>query len=252
MVATKTARQVGSFKRRFLIDNPLWDTLIVPPSVSTSASKSNNSPSSSILESSNPGSQQGEMTSSSGETPRNQEVVLPKSHLNTPSPSLSDLLTRGQVPEEQQLPPMTGLSASTLQDPERVVTNQHLPLTSNQRSRINLEWADKTLQALRRPATGREEAETPPSVPVMTGAQGAQPTAGGANPQTDEVLQIMEILVSSLSPSEGTGGFGVWYRRGNTQEPKPGRGAGLEPTTDFSTSVHGGQTPNARVAIQSS
>eukprot|EP00731_Ephydatia_muelleri_P034285 Em0054g8a len=191
-------------KRRFLADNPLWASLIDPPSVSSTASASSNSPLSNIPENSIQGSQQGD----SGETPQSQDVELPEDHLSTPSPSLSDLLNRTQVPEDHQFPPTTGLSASS------VVTTQHLPPTYNLRSRLNLEWADRSLQALRHPAMGGEEVETLSGVPTVTGAEEGQPTAGRSNPQSVEVLQTMELLVSSLSPSQrepmdsvsGTGG----------------------------------------------
>ena len=96
MVGTKTARQVSSYKIRFLKINPIWETSD-PPSISSVTTPSTNSPQndlsgdsgSSVL---SPGSQQlGESAREEGPT-QGSPRVSPAGQLSTPSPSLSDLL----------------------------------------------------------------------------------------------------------------------------------------------------------------
>ena len=191
MVGTKSSAQVGSYKRRFLRKYPVWATFSDPPSVATTSatSKSNTSPLSGTSEGSESPRTSPAKSQLSQESPENQSIppqdrseAPPVGEVSTPSPSLSVLLGREQLVEE---------------------SNRPLPPGGSSWSRALLEEADKAIKMLRgQPTEGGVEglkADSPISQSMDEKSQhiGAVP----ARP-TEEVLQILDILVSTPSPSQ--------------------------------------------------
>ena len=144
MVGTKTARQVSSYKIRYLKKNPIWETMSDPPSVSSVTTNSTNSPQNDLTGDSgssvlSPGSQQlGESARVEG-PPQGSLRLSPAAQLSTPSPSLSDLL-KGEGPEEG------------------AACQQYLP--TNPRNMALLEKANNAIRILRTPARS-EGVESP-------------------------------------------------------------------------------------------
>ena len=213
VVATKTGKQVSNFKRRFLKNNPTWASLISPSSVSTDASGSADPPSSDLSVDSSPHSvitsrsNQRRPTKRVAGSPQTSQETSPGGPQPTPSPSLSGLTSQGQDPEEQLLSTTVTMTDRILQEIRRSLRDTMTPTfpsTSCSRNRAILERADKVLRDLRRPRRGSEEGETVPDVPTMTPTRGQEelPAEGGIALQTDDALQILEILVSTLSPSQ--------------------------------------------------
>ncbi|KAL5510001.1 hypothetical protein EMCRGX_G005465 [Ephydatia muelleri] len=176
MVGTKSSAQVSSYKRRFLRKYPVWATFSDPPSVATTtatsmgtnsplsgSSESSESPQASPAESQLPPQHQQESPENPTIPSQDLPEAPPVGQVSTPSPSLSVLLEREEPDEETNRLPPPGVSS---------------------RSRVLLEEADRAIRRLRGMS---EEYHNTGEVP-------ARPT--------EEVLQLLDILVSTPSPSQ--------------------------------------------------
>ena len=196
MVGTKSSAQVSSYKRRFLRKYPVWATFSDPPSVATTtatsmgtnsplsgSSESSESPQASPAESQLPPQHQQESPENSTIPSQNLPEAPPVGQVSTPSPSLSVLLEREEPDEETNRLPPPGVSS---------------------RSRVLLEEADRAIKRLcGQPTGGEVEGPTRADSPIPQSMSEESHNTGEvpARPM-EEVLQLLDILVSTPSPSQ--------------------------------------------------